>query len=71
MLDIALAFLMLLQLWTGSLIKATTPQMSLHMSFFFFFFPERKINLSKERGDQDIGLCSSSNKALRYLETPQ
>lgn len=47
MLDIALAFLMLLQLWTGSLIKATTPQMSLHMSFFFFF--PREKNQSQQR----------------------
>lgn len=59
--DFALVFLILLQLWIRSLIKVTTPQMSLHMSFFFFFFfPETKINLSKE-GYQDIGLCSSSN----------
>lgn len=59
MLDIALAFLMLLQLWTGSLIKATTPQMSLHMSFFFFF-SQREKSISAKKGGIRILACAAA-----------
>lgn len=57
--DFALVFLILLQLWIRSLIKVTTPQMSLHMSFFFFFSSQRQKSISAKRGIR-ILVCAAA-----------